>query len=331
MEETLRDLEQAMAAHRKALAETHAGRAATIAEKQETSDPRSVLMQLLAGDVERISGIEMTGMMAAKLNRALASVSLGTLDAWISQLHLLPPDDPEWLSLIETLTVHETFFHRDRPQLALLARILPEVIAEAASAGRYTLRLWSAGCATGEEAYTLAILGLAALRACGFAENSGDGIICRPPWRLDVLGTDISRLVLTQANTAVYTTEGLSAFRDLPREYQQFFPVLPRTGEAIDTERRGVLPSVSRYVRFAHFNLMSAEPPETGFDVVLSRNVLIYLTSAARTKAQTVLRQALRPGGFLLLGPTDSVAETGAFAVRWGDGAVAYRLNASNE
>ena len=62
------------------------------------------------------------------------------------------------------------------------------------------LRLWSAGCATGEEAYTLAILALLALRDAGFAEDDrAGGIVCRPPWRLDVLGTDISRLVLAQA------------------------------------------------------------------------------------------------------------------------------------
>jgi chemotaxis protein methyltransferase CheR len=331
MEETLRDLEQAMAAHREALAETRAIRAAPPVPKPETSDPRAALMRQLAEDVERISGIEMTGMMTAKLNRALISVGVTTLDAWVGQLHRLPPDDPEWLSLIETLTVHETFFHRDRAQLQLLARILPEVISAAMRENRYVLRFWSAGCATGEEAYTLAILALVALRDAGFADETADGIQMRALWQIEVLGSDISRLVLAQAKTGVYSTEGLSAFRDLPPEYQRFFPVLPKTGETGEIERRGVLPSVSRLVRFGNFNLMSTAPPGTGFDVVLCRNVLIYLTAAARASAQAMLRHAIRPDGFLLLGPTDSLATPDAYSARWGNGAVAYRLKHGDE
>jgi chemotaxis protein methyltransferase CheR len=238
---------------------------------------------------------------------------------------LLPGDHPEWLSLIEALTVHETFFHRDRAQLELLAQILPELTLAAAKSGRHRLRLWSAGCATGEEAYTLAILALLALRDAGFADRSRDGgIVCRAPWQLDVLGTDISRLVLTQARSAVYSTEGLSAFRDLPPELQRFFPILPKSRETAEVELRGVLPAVRQVVRFRHFNLNARLPPEADFDVVLCRNVLIYLTAAARGEAQSVFKEALRPGGYLLLGPTDALADPAAYETRWGTGAVAY-------
>ncbi len=332
MEETLRDLQIAMDVHRRALAESRAGRVEAPAMRPEAADRRLLIMQRLALDVERISGIEMTGMMEAKLGRVLASVALPALDAWVSQLHLLPPDDPEWLSLIEALTVHETFFHRDRSQLELLAHLLPELIARAERSGRRRLSLWSAGCSTGEEAYTLAILALLALRDAGYAgESVEQGIVCRRPWQVDVLGSDISRLVLTQAKAAVYSTEGLSAFRDLPRELQRFFPVLPRTAETGDIEIRGVQPAVSRHVRFRHFNLMAGMPVETGFDVVCCRNVLIYLTAAARTEAQATLKRALRPAGYLLLGPTDSLTDTAAYAVRWGAGAVAYALKPRDE
>jgi len=85
-----------------------------------------------------------------------------------------------------------------------------------------------------------------------------------------------------------------------------------------------VLPSIRRHVRFAHFNLMHRSPPETGFDAVLCRNVLIYLTAAARVSAQHTLKSGLRPGGFLFLGPTDSIAEADSFTPRWSDGAIAY-------
>jgi chemotaxis protein methyltransferase CheR len=334
MEETLRDLQQAMAAHRQALAES---RVPALEDPPapplsgplpQPPDERQRLMQLLAADIERVCGIEMTGLIEAKLGRVLVSVEFGELAAWVGRLPLLPADDLEWLSLIESLTVHETFFHRDRAQLELLGQILRGIIAAAASQECPLLRLWSAGCATGEEAYTLAILGLLALRDAGFAEDDCDGgIVCRPPWRLDVLGTDISRLVLAQAKAAVYSTEGLSAFRDLPQELRHFFPRL-RGGEAGGGERRGVHETVRRHVRFRQFNLMAGAPPETGFDVVLCRNVLIYLTPAGRTRAQSLCREALRRGGYLLLGPTDALAEPPAYHPCWSTGAVAYALKA---
>lgn len=327
MEETLRDLQLVMAAHRKALAETPASRTAAPAAPPMVIDGRRRVMRRLALDIERVSGIEITATMEAKLGRVLSSVDLAELDGWVGRLHRLPADHPEWLSLIEALTVHETFFHRDRAQLALLARILPEIIAGAARDGRHSLRLWSAGCATGEEAYTLAILALLALRGAGLAGMSPEGgIACLPPWRLDVLGSDISRLALVRARTAVYATEGLSAFRDLPRELEGFFPILPRNGEVGETERRGVLPAVRRYVRFRQLNLLAGSPPEGDFDVVLCRNVLIYLTAPARIAVQSVVKQALRPGGHLLLGPTDALADPADYAARWGVGAVAYAL-----
>ncbi len=326
MEERLRDLQQVMAAHREALAEAR-GAPNAGAANPDAPDGRLLVLRRLARDIERVSGIEITGIIEAKLARVLSSVDVAELAAWAGRLRLLPANHPEWLSLIEALTVHETFFHRDCAQLDLLARILRETIATAAANGRCCLRLWSAGCATGEEAYTLAILALLALRDAGFADESREGgIVCRPPWQLDVLGTDISRLVLTQAKNAVYATEGLSAFRDLPHELRRFFPILRRPGEAPATELRGVLATVSRHVRFRHFNLMAGSPPETGFDVVVCRNVLIYLTETARGGAQLLLREALRPGGHLLLGPTDALAEPAAYEPCWGAGAVAYAL-----
>jgi chemotaxis protein methyltransferase CheR len=319
MEDSLRDLQSAMAAPFKA--------SGTAPLRSDEAPARRALLRRLARDVERVSGIEIAEMMEAKLARVLSSVALLELEAWVSRLHLLRGDDPEWLSLIESLTVHETFFHRDRAQLDLLAQILPELVADAARSGRQRLRLWSAGCATGEEAYTLAILALLALRDAGFADGRPGGeIACRAPWRLQVLGTDISRLVLTQARAAVYSTEGLSAFRDLPRALQRFFPILPKNPETGEAEVRGVLPSVRAHVRFNHFNLISDAPPESDFDVVLCRNVLIYLTNTARREVQSMFEKALRPDGYLLLGPTDGLAHPAAYQARWGAAAVAYRL-----
>ncbi len=90
----------------------------------------------------------------------------------------------------------------------------PEALLGAGNLGGQVLpvvELWSAGCATGEEAYTLAILALLALRDAGSAQETGDqGIVCRAPWQVDVLGTDISRVVLTRAEAATLARSILS-------------------------------------------------------------------------------------------------------------------------
>src|SRR5215469_460031 len=172
MEETLRLLQEAMLAHRQAMTGIGAPRAEPVSATAP-ADERGRTVRTLSCDIERVCGIEISGIMEAKLGRVLASVALPALEAWVGRLHHLPGDDPEWLSLIESLTVHETFFHRDQSQLELLRRrLLPEIIEAAARSGQYRLRLWSAGCATGEEAYTLAILALLALRDVCFAQET---------------------------------------------------------------------------------------------------------------------------------------------------------------
>ncbi|HWB49313.1 MAG TPA: CheR family methyltransferase [Stellaceae bacterium] len=327
MEETLRLLREAMAAHR--LAMRGAGRPkAKAGPAVVPDDARDGVVRMLSHDIERVCGIEISGIMEAKLGRVLGSVALPALEGWVARLQHLPDDDPEWLSLIESLTVHETFFHRDQSQLDLLRRqLLPEAIAAAARDGRYRLRLWSAGCATGEEAYTLAILSLLALRDAGWARETADaGLVCEAPWQVDVLGSDISRVVLRRAEAAVYPAQELGAFRQLPIELDRFFRALPAHPDAPGVALRGVHAGVRRHVRFGPCNLVAETPPERDFDIVLCRNVLIYLTVAARAKALSVLRQALRPGGFLMLGPTDALTDRESYATRWADGAIAYQL-----
>jgi chemotaxis protein methyltransferase CheR len=212
----------------------------------------------------------------------------------------------------------------------LRRRLLPELIDAAAGRGQYRLRFWSAGCATGEEAYTLAVLGLLALRDAGLAEETSNGITCVAPWEIDVLGSDISRQVVARGKAATYAAQELGSFRHLPAEFDRFFPVLPPHSDAVGIELRGVHEAIRRHVRFGQFNLMSVAPPETGFDIVLCRNVLIYLTVPARTIALSALQRALRTDGYLMLGPTDALADASHYEACWGEGAVAYRLKSGN-
>ena len=90
---------------------------------------------------------------------------------------------------------------------------LPGLIAEAAAAKSHVLRFWSVGCATGEEAYSIAALALDAMIAAGNAIKTQTGTDLLPPWRIEVVGSDISRTVLKQARAGIYETGPLSSFR----------------------------------------------------------------------------------------------------------------------
>ena len=112
------------------------------------------------------------------------------------------------------------------------------MIAAARRTAHPALRLWSAGCASGEEAYSLAVLALEALVAAGVATETAQEIDLPAPWSLDVLGTDISRPVLIQARNGLYSTGSLSPFRAVPQPLLRFFrpPRASRAGRTASCE-----------------------------------------------------------------------------------------------
>jgi chemotaxis protein methyltransferase CheR len=247
-------------------------------------------------------------------------VSEVELARWIGSLIDLPSDHPEWLSVIETLTVHESFFFRDAAQLEQLQALLAR---SCRSGPPRTLTLWSAGCSGGEEAYSLAITACLALVEAGLAaEEPGGRITFRPGWSVAVLGTDISRPVLRQAETGFYPAGIPGSFRDLWPELLRFFP------EAGDGSRR-IREDVRKLVSFGQGNLLAPHPTpieiDEYFDVVACRNVMIYLEEASRATAQAGLCQALKPGGYLLLSPTDSLLNIDFFTPIWDKSSVIYR------
>ncbi|MGH7088661.1 MAG: CheR family methyltransferase [Stellaceae bacterium] len=318
LDETLRDLAHAMADHGRVLASMHPPKPVAPA----ADDPRNAVIRGLLRGVERRCGLRMDEALAAKLRAVLSRVALDELVAWVRRLDRLPAGHAEWLALFHSLTVHETYFFRDVAQLTLMRDgAFPQLIVEAAAANR-RLRLWSAGCATGEEVYTLAALALAALATAGHAAEAAEGYVLRHPWELDVLGTDLSPVVLKRALAARYETGELSPFRALPQPLVRLFPAVEGRGQS---GLRTVRDDVRRHGRFQFFNLLSEIPPERGFDLVACRNVLVYLAPASRRVAQRVVESAVRPRGFLLLGPTDSPPDPRRFEPVWGDHAVLFR------
>ncbi len=194
--------------------------------------------------------------------------------------------------VVEALLNNETYFFRDRIMFDLLAKeVLPDLAAKRAATRR--LSIWSAGCSTGQEALSLAIL---------FADNptAWDG------WRIDILGTDISGKAIEAARRGCY-----SQF-----EIQRGLGVTQMLGW-FDESTEGWRPrrELGRRLRFARGNVLDAPPQPGRFDLVLCRNVLLYFDRAYRERAFGRLSEAVAEDGWLMIGAGESAqGHSGAFA-----------------
>lgn len=183
--------------------------------------------------------------------------------------------------LADSLRVGETRFFRHKAQVAALCeRILPER-ARASLEARRPLRAWSAGCATGEEAWTIAMLLDEAAIHC------------------EVLGTDLSPDALSFARAASYRLDRVADVPDAVRA--RWF------------EDGTVRPAFRHRVRFERHNLLDRQWPGGKFDVILCRNVLIYFDAAPRSSVIARLHDALVPGGWLLLGYSEALLDSDGF------------------
>ena len=194
--------------------------------------------------------------------------------------------------VVEALLNHETSFFRDRGAFDLLLGPALARLERARSAER-RLRIWCAGCSTGQEAYSLALF---------FAERRSrwEG------WTVDILGTDVSRSAVEQARSGVYSQ--LEVQRGLAVvQMMRWFDEDGRGGWTISSDLRSA-------VRFEVHNV-TAQPPRPGrFDLILCRNVLLYFSPAARSAAFDRLGQAIAPDGALMLGAGETViGQTDAF------------------
>ena len=187
--------------------------------------------------------------------------------------------------LIDEVTNQETSFARDRGQLDEIA--WPSLFRGAAAAGSGTIRVWSAGCATGDEAYTLALL--------------ADQAFAPAQAPVDVLGTDISRAALATAAAGRYGERAVRALE--PSLRGRYFHRQP-DGSYLVRDR------LRRLCRFRQHNLAREKippPGETGFDLVTCRNVLIYFQAPLASHVIGSLERSLRPDGLLLLGAADAL------------------------
>lgn len=222
---------------------------------------------------------------------------------WLSR----PESGPERQRLLDAVTIQETHFHRARPQIEALRRqILPDILARAAREGRDAV-VWSAGCSTGEEPFTLAMLMLEVAAK-----------MPSPP-RMRVIGTDVSTAALQVALAATYSGRTIDLAE--PDAVNRWLVREP-DGTYI------VKDDVRLLVQFRHQNLVTDPPPfEPGsVDLVVCRHVSIYFSRDTTRSLVGRFRDVLAPQGWLLMGPAESLWQVSdAFTLEAVGEAFAYR------
>lgn len=187
-------------------------------------------------------------------------------------------------AVVEALLNHETFFFREQAAFNQLMRDGIGALASARSSSRH-LRIWCAGCSTGQEVYSLAM---------SFAE-AGDRW---QDWTIEILGTDVSASVIVRAIGGCYNQFEIQ--RGLPvRQMVRWF--------APDGEHWRAKPELRRLVRFERHNLLDPSPLDARADVILCRNVMLYFGAEERARVFDRLAGAIAPDGLLMLGAGETV------------------------
>jgi len=231
-------------------------------------------------------------MLETRLGKRVRALGLDSLAAYCEFIRSPRGKKEEWPSFIDAITTHKTNFFREPAHFDfLLERALPELLRYGAAGTRRPLRLWSAGCSTGEEPYTLAIV------LSGYLPSSGE-----PACLFRICATDISTAVLETAERAVYSEEDV---QPVPEELRR------RCFLRSKDHCRGmvrIIPGIRALIEFRQLNLMEAD---YGFadplDVVFCRNVMIYFERSTQELILNRICRTLRLGGFLFMGHAESL------------------------
>ena len=194
----------------------------------------------------------------------------------------------EMVSLLNEITIGETCFFRNRPQIDAIRRIvLPSIIETKSRIGLRQLRIWSAGCSTGEEAYTLAMV-LMEEKTTQLKE-----------WTVEIIATDLNERSIAQAKAAVY---GDYSTRNLEPPYRNKYFLL-------QGDKLRVKPEVQSMVTFTRLNLLDDSRTlfTNGLDLILCCNVLIYFDSVSKKKVIQNFYTNLLQHGYLFLGHSESL------------------------
>lgn len=233
-----------------------------------------------------------------RLQQRMQAGGFEDIEAYIKHLKLFDGNGREFQELINLLTVNETYFFREFNQLQLFAEdCLDEVVETKRRNGNSTIKILCAGCSTGEEAYTLAII---------VREMLDDF----RRWNILIKAIDIDENVLVKARKGVYDSRSV---KDVPPAYLKRYFSQTEPGQFV------LRPEAKEMVLFEHHNLMDrrALRSEEGYDFVFCRNVLIYFDEISRKQVVDKFYGLLNPGGFIFLGHSESLSRiSSAFKIR---------------
>jgi chemotaxis protein methyltransferase CheR len=255
---------------------------------------------IVAGLLEARTGQKLTKDRLWRVGTALAGVlrqnQLETLEALAARLSR-PNQGVLAQQVVEALLNNETYFFRDRAMFDQLSvTVLPELARKRERTRR--LSIWSVGCSTGQETYSIAML---------FAEQAARW----RDWTIDILGTDVARSVIGGAREGNYSQFQIQRGLGVAQMVRFFDET--RTGWRANEALR-------QMVRFEAHNLLDASPEPGRFDLILCRNVLLYFDRATRERAFARLATALAPDGLVMLGAGEtSVGQTSALVPEKGN------------
>lgn len=245
--------------------------------------------------VQRLSGIILpdskVAMVEQRLRRRVLDTGQKDMDAYLQALMSGRLGAVEMEMAIDLITTNTTSFFRENAHFDYLADVLlPQILTES-TAPTPRLKLWSAACSEGSEAFTLAMV-------MAEAQRSGLGF----DWA--ILGTDISRSMVEKARAGIYAADQVAAIdADLHKRY-----IMASINPA-DREQVRIVPELRQKVRFRQMNLMDPTyPVDRDIDVIFLRNVLIYFNVEDRAHVVRRLQSHLRPGGFLFVGHSEGMS-----------------------
>jgi chemotaxis protein methyltransferase CheR len=242
-----------------------------------------------------------THFLQDRLHRRLKECQM---DSFYSYYRLLISTNgkEELARLLENLTVNETSFFRNKAQLDLFHKfILEDLLHKKQGRRDYTIRIWSAGCSTGQEPYTLAMLICDALayyqlrNSLPLTDVSPKPLV-PPPWRVEITASDISYSVLRSGQEAIYTESQMASV-----DYSYRLRYFDKVGD-----RYAVKKAMKELVHFDFHNLKTEFLPKRN-DIIFCRNVMMYFDEAEQKRLVEKFYRCLNPEGYVFVGHAESL------------------------